>query len=134
MTIILQMPWCCNPNTGFAIKCELQGPMRLKVCLGVKHTLSQMGESARDEAQWLPNALALCELHLCKVANVQNLGLKRHTNTKLGSQNTIRKVLKCRWLKCPRIVHLDLICMSYDQKKGQKSNWEFDSQPQTLWK
>jgi hypothetical protein len=51
MTIILQMPWCCNPNIGFAIKCELQGPMRLKVCLGVKHTLSQMGESARDEAQ-----------------------------------------------------------------------------------
>jgi hypothetical protein len=24
------------------------------------------------------------------------------------------------------IVHIDLICMSYAQKKGHESNWEFD--------
>jgi hypothetical protein len=29
-----------------------------------------------------------------------------------------KKVLKFRCLKCPCIVHLDLICMSYDKKKG----------------
>jgi hypothetical protein len=45
-------------------------------------------------------------------------------------QDTIKKVLKHRCLKCPLIVHLDLICMSYDQKKGWESNWEFDYQPQ----
>jgi len=39
-------------------------------------------------------------------------------NTKWGRHDTIRNILKCRCLKCPRIVHLDLICMSYDQKKG----------------
>jgi hypothetical protein len=39
-------------------------------------------------------------------------------NTKLSPQDNIEKVLKCKCLKCPRIVHLDLICMSYDQKKG----------------
>jgi hypothetical protein len=32
------------------------------------------------------------------------------------------------------IVHLDLICMSYDQKKGRESNWEFDSLSQIPWK
>jgi hypothetical protein len=32
-------------------------------------------------------------------------------------------------LKVPLIVHLDLIHMSYDQKKAWESNWEFDSQP-----
>jgi hypothetical protein len=30
------------------------------------------------------------------------------------------KVLKCKCLKCPHIVHLDLICMNYDQKKGAR--------------
>jgi len=62
------------------------------------------------------------------VTNVQILGWKCKQTTN-WALNTIRKVLKHRWLKCLRIIHLDLICMSYDQKKGQKSNWEFDSQP-----
>jgi hypothetical protein len=34
----------------------------------------------------------------------------------------------------PRNIHLDLIYMSYDQKKRRESNWEFDFQPQTPWK
>jgi hypothetical protein len=41
---------CHNHNIGFTIKCELQGPMSLRMCLGVKHTFT-MGENARDEAQ-----------------------------------------------------------------------------------
>jgi hypothetical protein len=52
------------------------------------------------------------------VANVQSPGWKGKKNIKLGPHDTIKKVLKCRCLKCPHIVHLDLICMSYDQKKG----------------
>jgi hypothetical protein len=36
----------------------------------------------------------------------------------IGPEDTIRKVLKCRCLKCLCIVRLDLIYMSYDQKKG----------------
>jgi hypothetical protein len=31
---------CCNFNIGFATKCEVQRPMRAKMCLGVKHTLT----------------------------------------------------------------------------------------------
>jgi hypothetical protein len=54
---------CHNPNIGFAIKCEVQGSIRPKMCLGVKHTLTN---GAKDEAQWLPNALPLWELNLCK--------------------------------------------------------------------
>jgi hypothetical protein len=58
------------------------------------------------------------------VMNVQSLGWK-------GKQapNWAKKVLKRRCLKWPHIVHLYLICMSYDQKKGRESNWEFDSRP-----
>jgi hypothetical protein len=64
------------------------------------------------------------------VVNVWSLDWKGKKNTKLSPHDTIRKVLKCRCLKCLCIVHLDLNFMNYDQKKGQKSNWKFDSRPQ----
>jgi hypothetical protein len=81
-----------------------------------------MGENARDEALWLPSALPLWELHLCKSYECLEPWLKKHTSAKLGPQDIIKKTLKRRCLKCPRIVHLDLICMSYDQKKWQELN------------
>ncbi len=43
-------------------------------------------------------------------------------------------ILKRRCLKCTHIIHLNLICMSYDQKKGRESNSQFDSRPQIPWK
>jgi hypothetical protein len=35
---------CDNLNIRFATKCVVQGPMRPRVCLGVKHTLTNGGE------------------------------------------------------------------------------------------
>jgi hypothetical protein len=93
-----------------------------------------MGENAKDGAQWLPNALPLWELHSHGSSECLEPWLERKKNTKSCLQDTIRKVLKHRCLKCPRIIHLHLICISYDQKKGRESNWEFDSRSQTLWK
>jgi hypothetical protein len=58
------------------------------------------------------------ELRVAFVQELQSLGWKGKKNTKLGPYDTIRKVLKHRCLKFPRIVYLDLICMSYDKKKG----------------
>ncbi len=66
-----------------------------------------------------PNALPLWELHLCRSYEPW---LERKTSTKLRPYDTIKFFLKRRCLKCPHIAHLDLICMSYDQKKGQESN------------
>jgi hypothetical protein len=37
--------------------------------------------------------------------------------------------LKRRCLEWVRIAHLSILNISYDQKKGQKSNWQFDSRP-----
>jgi hypothetical protein len=52
-------------------------------------------------------------------------------STKLDPQDTIRKVFKCTCLNYLLVVHIDVICMIYDQKKGHESNWElFDSRPQ----
>jgi hypothetical protein len=57
------------------------------------------------------------------------LWLERQTCTKLSPHDTIRKFLKFICLKSHHIVHLDLICMSYDQKNVHESNWEFDFRP-----
>jgi hypothetical protein len=49
-----------------------------------------------------------------------------------GIPYTIGKVSKCRCPKCPRMNHLDICNPSYGQKKGRKSNWQFDSRPQKV--
>jgi len=105
---------CPNLNIGFMTKCEMQGPMRPRMCL-MWNTLSQMGESAKDEAQWLPITFPLWELHLCESYECSKHWLKRQTNFKLSPQDTIRKVLMPKCLKCLHIIHLDLIYMNYDQ-------------------
>jgi hypothetical protein len=72
-----------------------------------------MGESARDDSQMHSH------FGSCKCLEPW---LEKKTSTKLGPQDTIKRFLKCKYLKCPCIVHLDLICMSYGQKKGWESN------------
>jgi hypothetical protein len=42
---------------------------------------------------------------------------------------TIEKLLKRRCLKWAQMTYLDIWNTCYGQKKGQESNWQFDSQP-----
>jgi len=54
----------------------------------------------------------------------------RGQNTSLwGVLYTVEKVLKCRYRKWPCMNHLDICSTSYGRKKGQESNWQFDSRP-----
>ncbi len=46
-----------------------------------------------------------------------------------GVLGVIRKVLKRRYRKWPRIGNSDILSPSYGQKKHRKSNWQFDSRP-----
>jgi hypothetical protein len=46
-----------------------------------------------------------------------------------GVLHVIRKLLKCRCRKYPRMSHLDICSISYSKKKGRESNWQFDSRP-----
>jgi hypothetical protein len=49
-----------------------------------------------------------------------------------GVLYTVGKALKCRCRKWPCMSHSDICSTSYDQKKGQESNWQFDSRPQKV--
>jgi hypothetical protein len=77
------------------------------------------------------------EAHTPKSGNLESSGTLENSEFKLKGQNTshwgvlgvIGKVLKSRCLNWPRIGHLDICSPSYGQKKGQESNWQFDSRP-----
>jgi hypothetical protein len=83
--------------------------------------------------------LAKCEdeTHTPKVGDLESSGAPEFLEFDSKGQNTspwgvlgvIGKVLKCRCSKWPRIGHLDICSPSYGQKKGRKSNCQFDSQP-----
>jgi hypothetical protein len=49
-----------------------------------------------------------------------------------GVLGVVGKFLKRTYRKWPRIGHLDICRASYGQKKGQESNWQFDSRPQKV--
>jgi hypothetical protein len=44
--------------------------------------------------------------------------VERINKPQIGPLRYIGKVMKCKCLKYPCIIHLKLICMIYDQKKG----------------
>jgi hypothetical protein len=76
-----------------------------------------------------------------KVGNLESFGTPECLEFDSKTQNTlhwgvlcvIRKVLKRRYWKWPRIGHLEIWSPSYGQKKGRESNWQFDSWPLKVW-
>jgi hypothetical protein len=83
--------------------------------------------------------LAKCEdeTHTPKVGDLESsrtpecleFDRKGQNTSPWGVLSVIRKVLKFRCPKWPRIGHLDICRPSYGQKKGRESNWQFDSRP-----
>jgi hypothetical protein len=77
------------------------------------------------------------EAHTPKSGNLESFGTPKNSELEFRGQNTshcslfgaIGKVLKCRCPKWPLMSHLDICSLIYGQKKGQKSNWQFDSRP-----
>jgi len=74
---------------------------------------------------------------LGKSEKLESVGTPECSELDRKAQNTshwvvlgvIRKVLKRRYRKWPRIGHLDICRPSYGQKKGRESIWQFDSRP-----
>jgi len=106
--------------------------MRSRVCLGVKHTLTKEGE-CKGWSPMIPKCIPTLGVAFVWELRMFKALVEKEKNTKLGTHDTIRNFLKRKCLKCPRIVHLNLICLNYDQNKGQELNREFDSWPQILW-
>jgi hypothetical protein len=80
-----------------------------------------------------------CEVatHTPENGTWESSGTPENLECNCRGQNTLHwgvfyivgKVLKCRCPKWPCMSHLNICNISYGRKKGQESNWQFDSQP-----
>jgi len=73
------------------------------------------------------------ETHTPKSGNFESSGTPENLELDCRGQNTshwgviyiVGKVLNCRCPEWPRMSHLDICSLSYEQKKGRESNWQF---------
>ncbi len=80
----------------------------------------------------LPNELPFWELESRWTPGTSKSDWKGQNPSPWGVLYIIRNLLKCKCPKWARMTHLDICNTSYGQKKGQKSNWQFDSRPQKV--
>jgi hypothetical protein len=84
-------------------------------------TLAKCGGEAQHFQSWGFGVL--------RDSRISELDRKAQNTLHWGVLGVIGKVLKRRYRKWPRIGHLDICSLSYGQKKGRESNWQFDSRP-----
>jgi len=94
----------------------------LEVCGCHNPTLAKCG----GEAQHLEKSE---DLESAGTPECSELDSKAQNTLHWGVRDVIRKVLKRRYRKWPRIGHLNICRPSYGQKKGRESNCHFDSRP-----
>jgi len=88
-----------------------------------------MKENVREWTITFPKELPLWELESQWTPECSESDCKGQNPMAWGVLHTIGKLLKHRCLKWARITHLDIWNTSYGQKKGRKSNWQFDFWP-----
>jgi hypothetical protein len=80
----------------------------------------------------LPNELPFWELESQWTLKTSKSDCKGQNPLPWWFLYIIGKLLKCRCPKWARMTQLDICNTSYGQKKGQKSNWQFDFQPRKV--
>jgi hypothetical protein len=76
-----------------------------------------------------PNTWKSWELESFGTPECSELDNKGQNTSHWGVLGVVEKVLKRRYRKYPRIGNSDIYSPSYEQKKGQELNWQFDSRP-----
>jgi hypothetical protein len=104
--------WFCNNNW-------------LKWCQRWKHVAPLLWPSVGVK----PNTWKSWELESSGTPKCSELDIKGKNTSYCSVLGVVGKVLKRRYRKCSRIGNSDICSPSYGQKKGQESNWQFDSWP-----
>jgi hypothetical protein len=86
-------------------------------------------ESVREWTLTLLRQLPLGELESWRTPKSSVSNYRGQNPLVWRNHYIIENLLKLRCLKWARITHLDIWNTSYGQKKGRKSNWQFDSRP-----
>jgi hypothetical protein len=123
-------PGCCNPSLGLETKARAckgasqRGKLESHIscsreCRGVwrnEPSHSQMSSPFWElESQWIPKP--------------SKSNYKGQHRLDWDILYITKKLLECGCLKWTCMTHLNTSNISYDQKKGRESNWQFDSRP-----
>jgi len=76
-----------------------------------------------------PNTWKSWRLGVFRDSRMFRADSKGQNTSHWGVLGVIGKFLKRRYRNCPRIGDLDMCSLSYGQKKGWESHWQFDSWP-----
>jgi hypothetical protein len=88
--------------------------------------------SVKEWTLTLPRQLPLLEMESRWTSKTSESDCRGQNSMSCDILYIIGKLLERRCLKCARIAHLDIWNVSYGQKKGRKSNCQFDSRPQKV--
>jgi len=91
-----------------------------------------MWGSMREWTLTLPRQLPLWEMESRWTPETSESDYRGQNSIAYDILYIIGKLLKRRCLKWARIAHLDIWNVSYGQKKGRESNYQFDSRPQKV--
>jgi hypothetical protein len=88
-----------------------------------------MQKSVREWTLTLPSELSFWELKSQWIPKFLEGNFRGQNSLDWRFLYIIEKLLECKCLKWAHMTHLDTWNISYGQKKGQESNWQFDSRP-----
>jgi hypothetical protein len=88
-----------------------------------------MKENVSEWTFTLPKELPPWELESRWTSECLKNNFRGQNQMDWGVFYTIEKILKQYCLKWAHMTHLDIWNTSYGEKKGQESNWHFDSRP-----
>ncbi len=98
--------------------------------LGWKFQLANLSQPHFGQVWgWSPTLGKVGGWESSRTPECSELDSKGQNTSHWGVLGVIGKVLKRRYRKCLRIGDSDICSPSYGQKKGQESNWQFDSRP-----
>jgi len=123
---------CHNPNLGLATKegackkARQEGDPR-----GISYTLGSVGKCERMNSH-TPKATPTWGVESRRTPKFSRSNCRGQNPLVWRVLYIIGKILKLRCLKLDHITHLDIWITSYGQKKGRKSNWQFNSQPRKV--
>jgi hypothetical protein len=121
LTLILLFCKCRNPSLGLTTKARVHKCAR-------QERSPRVWESVRmniHTPKWIP----ILGVGVPVDSKTLKSDCKVQNPSPWGVLHIIGKLLNCRCPKWARMTHLDICNTSYGQKKGQESNWQFDSRP-----
>jgi hypothetical protein len=118
---------CRNPSFGLTTKAKGLQRYGPKGSLGVTSHIPGSVRKCEGVNPHTPKAIPLWEMESQWTPKTSESDFRGQNSLPCGVLYVIGKLLERKCLKWARITHLDIWNTSYGQKKGRKSNYQFDS-------